>query len=62
MDVKAPPNFQTGAPAKGTSTFHVDHFNHVAISYANLLERKTFLNSKNVQLPRKWFGTPKWLK
>ena len=38
----------------------MEHFNHVAISYANLLEQKKVLNGKNVRLPPEWFGTPKW--
>ena len=38
----------------------MEHFNHVAISYANLLEQKKVLNGKNVHLPQEWFGTPKW--
>ena len=57
---KSPSKFPKGAPAKGTNTFHVEHFNHVAISYANLLEQKKVLNDKNVHLPPEWFGTPKW--
>ena len=57
---KSPSKFLKGAPLKGASTFHVEHFNHVAISYANLLEQKKVLNGKNVHLPPEWFGTPKW--
>ena len=33
-----------GSPKKGMSTFRVEHFNHVVISYANLLEQKKVLN------------------
>ena len=39
----------------------MERFNHVAISYTTLLEQKKVLNGKNVDLPREWFGTPKWL-
>ena len=56
-----PPNFRRGLPQKGTSTFHVEHFNHLAIIYTTLLEQKKVLNGKNVHLPREWFGKPKWL-
>ena len=38
----------------------MEHFNHVAIRYANLLEQNKVLNGKNVHLPPEWFGTPKW--
>ena len=39
-------------------------FNHVVISYANLLEQKKVLNGQNVHLPhaQEWFGTGKNMK
>ena len=58
--IQKPLQISKGGSAKGTSTFHVEHFNHVAISYANLLGQKKVLNGKNVHLPPEWFGTAKW--
>ena len=58
--MQKPLQISEGGFPKGTSTFHVEHFNHVAISYANLLEQNEVLNGKNVHLPQEWFGTPKW--
>ena len=35
-------------------------FTQVASIYINLLEQKTRLHKKRVQLPQDWFGTPTW--